>query len=102
MPLAQLTANQIPYEWIDWVHLAIYFFALPIVAFLGAALGLLGRARRGGVLRSTHVGLLGGITTWAVLAAPIALGGTRLPPDFIAFVEDDYRWQLLFAALAAT
>jgi hypothetical protein len=102
MPLAQLTATQIPYEWIDWVHLAIYFFALPIVAFLGASLGLLGRVRRGGILRSTHVGLLGGITTWAVLAAPIALGGTRLPPDFIAFVEDDYRWQLLFAALVAT
>lgn len=106
MPLAQLvaqlTANQIPYEWIDWVHLAIYFFALPIVAFLGASLGLLGRARRGGVLWSTNVGLLGSAIACVVLSVGLYTLQSGSKFSHLAYFLLDYRWQMLLSALAAS
>jgi hypothetical protein len=73
MILAQLTPNQIPYDAIDWLQIAIYFLALPIVAFLGAAIGLFGRWRHGGLLWSTNVGLLGGTVAFYVFAIAIWL-----------------------------
>jgi hypothetical protein len=102
MMLAQLTANQIPYDKLDWLQIAIYFLALPIVALFGAAIGLLGRWRRGGILWSTNVGLLGGMFACVVIAIAIAtLEGESIANYFYDFL-DDFRWKMLAVTLAST
>lgn len=102
MILAQFSASQVPYNQIDWLQIGVYFLALPIVALLGAALGLLGRTRRGGILWSTNVGLLGGIVACLVCILAITTLDQKLPSGFVSYFEGSYRWLMLLAALGAT
>jgi hypothetical protein len=102
MLLGQLSANQIPYDTIDWLQIAIYFLALPIVALIGAAIGLAGRARRGGMLWAINVGLLGGAVACLTLTLPLRQMGSDPFDDLFSIYQDTYRWQMLAAALAST
>jgi hypothetical protein len=97
-----MTANQIPYDAIDWLQIAIYFLALPIVALLGAAIGLLGRWRRGGVLWSTNIGLLGGAVTCIILALGLSTIGLTKSKWYHDYFLTDYRWMMLLTTLGAT
>lgn len=102
MLLAQLNASQVPYDWVDWLQMAVYFVALPVVAWLGAAAGLVGRWRNGGVLWSTNVGLLGGAVTCLICMVPFVTLDSKALALFVGEFEASYRWQMLFRALAAT
>jgi hypothetical protein len=102
MLLGQLSANQIPYDTIDWLQIAIYFLALPIVALIGAAIGLVGRTRRGGMLWAINVGLLGGAVACLTLTLPLRQMGSDPFDDLFSIYQDTYRWQMLAAALAST
>lgn len=102
MPLAQLSASQIPYDAIDWLQMGLYFLALPVVALLGAAIGLLGRVRRGGVFWSANVGMLAGAVTCLVSGLALWTLNQKLPPDFVDYFASDYRWQMLVVTLAAS
>jgi hypothetical protein len=102
MLVAQINASQIPYDQLDWLQIAIYFVALPIVAFLGAALGLIGRVRRGGLLWSTNVGLLGGAVACLVIALPLRQLVSDPFDDLLSLYEKNYRWQMLAAAWGGT
>jgi hypothetical protein len=97
-----MTTSQVPFDALDWVQFGIYFAALPLVALLGASLGLLGRLRRGGMLWSTNVGLLGGAVTCMIVAAGISsLEGESITNYFSDFLES-FRWQMLAVTLGAT
>jgi hypothetical protein len=97
-----MNASQIPYDQLDWLQIAIYFLALPIVAFTGALFGLLGRTRRGGLLWATNVGLFGGAVACVIVAFGIStLEGESLT-NFLDIFLELLRWKMLVATLAAT
>jgi hypothetical protein len=97
-----MTANQIPYDAIDWLQIAIYFLALPVVALFGASLGLLGRTRRGGMLWSINVGLLGGAIACVIIAGGISTTGITKSRTFMNYFLTTYRWEMLIITLLAT
>lgn len=97
-----MTANQIPFDTLDWLQFGVYFVALPLVAMLGSAIGLLGRVRRGGILWAANVGLLGGAVSCVIVALGIStLEGESSTNYFFSFMEV-MRWKMLAVALAAT
>ena len=97
-----MNPNQIPYDQLDWLQIGAYFVALPIVAIIGALLGLFGCWRRGGVLWATNVGMLGGAVTCLTCGLAIWTLDQKLSSDFIDYFTDEYRWWMLTATLGAT
>jgi hypothetical protein len=97
-----MTANQIPYDALDWLQIAIYFLALPLVALAGSLLGLLGRIRRGGVFWAANVGMLAGAVTCLTCGLAIGTLNQKLPTEFVDYFTSDYRWRMLAATLGAT
>lgn len=94
-----MNANQIPYDAIDWLQIAIYFLALPIIAFFGAAIGLLGRWRGGGMLWAVNVGLLGGAAACLTMSLPLRALNSDPHDNLFGIYQHSYRWQMLGAAL---
>jgi hypothetical protein len=97
-----MTASQIPYDALDWLQIAIYFLALPIVALAGSLFGLLGRIRRGGVFWAANVGMLAGAVTCLTCGLAIGTLNQKLPTEFVDYFTSDYRWRMLAATLGAT
>lgn len=97
-----MNANQIPYDQLDWLQIAIYFLALPVVAFLGASIGLVWRWRRGGMLWSTNVGLLGGAVACVILALGLSSLERESITNYLGYFLVEYRWKMLAATLSAT
>ncbi len=97
-----MNPNQIPYDQLDWLQIAIYFLALPIVAVTGALLGLIGRTRRGGLLWATNVGLLGGAVACVIVAFGISTLEGESITNFLDIFLEMLRWKMLVATLVAT
>lgn len=98
-----MNPNQIPYDPLDWLQIGVYFVALPIVAFVGALIGLSGRWRRGGVLWSTNVGLLGGAVALAIFGLGIwSLQTESAGLSYFREFTSRYRWLMLQMTLLST
>jgi hypothetical protein len=98
----QMTASQVPYDAIDWLQMGVYFLTLPLIALFGATLGLIGRVRRGGVLWSMSIGLLGGAVTCILLTICITTLPAETASSFFDLFLADYRWRFLCATAIAT
>lgn len=93
------------YTLYDWLQLLLLFVGMPFIAATGAALGLLGRIRRGGFLPSTIAGLAGAAIASASLYLGIwtlCLESTINPRVFLEIYDSGYQRYISVACLIAT
>lgn len=93
------------YTLYDWLQILLLLVGMPLIAASGAALGLIGRIRRGGFLPSTIAGLSGAAIASAVLYLGIwtlGLESTINPGVFLEIYENGYQRHISIACLIAT
>lgn len=93
------------YTLYDWLQILLLLVGMPVIAASGAALGLIGRIRRGGFLPATIAGLSGAAIASAVLYLGIwtlRLESLINPRVFLEIYDSGYQRYISIACLIAT